>query len=443
MDQHVHQLHRIHSRCARRSAPHRHHHGWQRALGEAAPAAARRRPSSGRGDGARNHPRLHCAGRRISHLVRLLERELATSGRRGRVSDAAFPARVGAGSGEAARKSDPLPGDRGPVTLRAACGAAHSRRRGADRRQCAAHAHRRGELRRPLGHHPGSAEAAAGEAGSGARFHARRPHAASVDGLRTGAGSFHTHRRRTAGEQFPALAACLHRALLHRHVVAGLRSGRPGDGHSFLPESRTPLRTHQRAGSGERLSRGSRVPMAENLRYRVLAAIVMIAVLLAAMFGLPPLYWGCVMSVALVLATYEWGKLAAMSGRTLAIFLGGTIVIALKLLWSGFVDGNGWPQWLSLSVNGASLVFWLTVAPLWLASGWRVQSRLGLALAGWLVLVTTWFALVELQSRSPALCLAMMALVWVADSAAYFAGHRFGKRKLAPAISPGKTWEGV
>ena len=45
---------------------------------------------------------------------------------------------------------------------------------------------------------------------------------------------------------------------------------------------------------------------------------------------------------------------------------------------------------------------------------------------GWLVLIATWFALVQLQGRSPGLCLAMMALVWVADSAAYFAGHRFG-----------------
>ena len=59
------------------------------------------------------------------------------------------------------------------------------------------------------------------------------------------------------------------------------------------------------------------------------------------------------------------------------------------------------------------------------------------------MLLGTFVALVELQSRSPWLALAAMAVVWIADTAAYFAGRAFGRRKLAPLISPGKTWEGV
>jgi len=59
------------------------------------------------------------------------------------------------------------------------------------------------------------------------------------------------------------------------------------------------------------------------------------------------------------------------------------------------------------------------------------------------VLIGVWLALVELQARSPWLVLAAMAIVWVADTAAYFAGRAFGQRKLAPQVSPGKTWEGV
>ncbi len=72
-----------------------------------------------------------------------------------------------------------------------------------------------------------------------------------------------------------------------------------------------------------------------------------------------------------------------------------------------------------------------------------MTSRPLLAIVGWLVLIATWVAVVALQTRSPGVLLAMMAIVWIADTAAYFTGRRFGRRKLAPSISPGKTWEGV
>ena len=71
------------------------------------------------------------------------------------------------------------------------------------------------------------------------------------------------------------------------------------------------------------------------------------------------------------------------------------------------------------------------------------MSALPLAVAGWIVLIGAWVAIVQLQARSPWLVLAAMAIVWIADTAAYFAGRAFGRRKLAPQISPGKTWEGV
>ena len=79
---------------------------------------------------------------------------------------------------------------------------------------------------------------------------------------------------------------------------------------------------------------------------------------------------------------------------------------------------------------------------LWLMRGWRVSGPLDMGLAGWIVLVPTWLAMVQLQ-QNPVELLVLLGVVWVADSAAYFAGRRFGRHKLAPAISPGKTWEGV
>ena len=87
-------------------------------------------------------------------------------------------------------------------------------------------------------------------------------------------------------------------------------------------------------------------------------------------------------------------------------------------------------------------IFWVVGAPSWLAQKLR-PSPSTCAAAGWIVAWPAWLAFVVLRDTSPWLLLALAGLVWVADIAAYFAGKRFGRRKLAPAVSPGKTWEGV
>jgi phosphatidate cytidylyltransferase len=65
------------------------------------------------------------------------------------------------------------------------------------------------------------------------------------------------------------------------------------------------------------------------------------------------------------------------------------------------------------------------------------------AAVGVVLLLPTWAALLYLHAHSASMLIGVMAVVWIADTAAYFAGRRFGRHKLAPAISPGKTWEGV
>jgi len=79
---------------------------------------------------------------------------------------------------------------------------------------------------------------------------------------------------------------------------------------------------------------------------------------------------------------------------------------------------------------------------LWIAREWRCKQALAMVMAGWLVLVPAWLALVRLQVL-PAVLLTLMVIVWVSDTFAYIAGKRWGKNKLAPRVSPGKTWEGV
>jgi len=88
----------------------------------------------------------------------------------------------------------------------------------------------------------------------------------------------------------------------------------------------------------------------------------------------------------------------------------------------------------------AASLFWILVAPVWLARGVSARQRVALATSGLLVLVPAALALVLLR---PGQVLQVLVLVWIADSAAYFVGRRWGRRKLAPSISPGKTWEGA
>ena len=88
----------------------------------------------------------------------------------------------------------------------------------------------------------------------------------------------------------------------------------------------------------------------------------------------------------------------------------------------------------------AASLFWILVAPIWLARGVSARQRVALATSGLLVLVPAALALVLLR---PGQVLQVLVLVWIADTAAYFVGRRWGRRKLAPSISPGKTWEGA
>lgn len=179
------------------------------------------------------------------------------------------------------------------------------------------------------------------------------------------------------------------------------------------------------------------------LKTRILTAVILLAGLLAALFGLAPIGWIAFVGALLAVAAWEWAGLARIAwvGRSLY-----AVAIAGAGIWAGANVGvgaeAGWlfgRSWIFI----AAAVFWVVLAPVWLWGRPAFATPAMPLLAGVVVLVPSAAAMVLLRGHSPVLLLAVMAVVWISDIAAYFAGHRFGRRKLAPAISPGKTWEGA
>lgn len=174
---------------------------------------------------------------------------------------------------------------------------------------------------------------------------------------------------------------------------------------------------------------------------RIATALVLLALLLPAIFYADSRAWAALTLVFLIAAAWEWGRLLA-GRRAAAILSAGTALIGLLLFLR--LPAPGWPPMLLDAVSAGATALWLVLG------AWRLHARdaragglvAGLVLAA-IWLLACWLALVELHGRGPVPLVVAMAIVWVADTAAYFAGRRFGRHKLAPSISPGKTREGA
>ena len=182
------------------------------------------------------------------------------------------------------------------------------------------------------------------------------------------------------------------------------------------------------------------------LKQRVITAIVMLLVLLPAMFYPSPVPFGVAAFILMCAAAWEWARLNQAPGwRSYASALACGLLCAL-FWWQGALH-LPYPSPTIWIVIGAVWVF----AATWLLKGGVAQwSKINPTLrlvGGILMLAVAWLAVVQARRVGINFLLSILMLVWVADIFAYFAGRAFGgrvaKQKLAPSISPGKSWEGV
>jgi len=177
------------------------------------------------------------------------------------------------------------------------------------------------------------------------------------------------------------------------------------------------------------------------LKLRILSSLVLIPIVVWAVIAWPLYALAIFLGAFTLMAGWEWTRLAGIQqlpGRLIyVVFIGLTGV----LLWYE-------PIWVRpLLALAVSFWIWVLIELVSYRSAGSgfLASMPGKMIGGFLVLLPAWIVPLTLRSlpHGEWLVLYLMFLVWGADSGAYFAGHRFGRHKLAPTISPGKTWEGV
>ncbi|KJH83047.1 MULTISPECIES: phosphatidate cytidylyltransferase [Pseudomonadaceae] len=176
------------------------------------------------------------------------------------------------------------------------------------------------------------------------------------------------------------------------------------------------------------------------LKQRIMTAAVLLPIALIGFFLLEGLAFALFIGVVVVLGGWEWARLAGFAGQLARIGYAAVVALLLILLYRMSVAA----AWLL----PLSVLWWLAATALVLGYPGSQRywgGRVGSLVIGLLILLPAWQALVQLKQwpQGNWLIVAVMVLVWAADIGAYFSGKALGRRKLAPQVSPGKSWEGL
>jgi len=202
---------------------------------------------------------------------------------------------------------------------------------------------------------------------------------------------------------------------------------------------------------------------------RIITALIMLVLALYAIFFLPLETFSGVVAIIVLIGSWEWCSFFNNKNSLLKVLY---VLITAALMWviynnslpqeywNGWVIPEGIKEWLLLRDFALisvvlACIWWVFAFVLVLVfpkfSGSLINNMFLMAIIGWLMLLPTWVALTGVRSigmamdfhRGSSLLLFSLCLVWAADTGAFIAGKAFGKHKLAPHVSPKKTWEGV
>jgi phosphatidate cytidylyltransferase len=176
------------------------------------------------------------------------------------------------------------------------------------------------------------------------------------------------------------------------------------------------------------------------LKQRIITALILLPIALCGFFLLEGSGFALFIGLVVTLGAWEWARLAGFTDQPVRV--GYALAVAVMLFFMHILPG------LAPWVLGAAVLWWAVATYLVLtyprSSGHWSTAACKLVI-GLLVLLPAWQGLILIKQEPLGnwLIMAVMVLVWGADIGAYFSGRAFGKRKLAPAVSPGKSWEGV